>query len=69
MEKTIDKRCKENERGEREREREREREWKKYFVYSQEASVSLKTDVVQLLSVAWENQCVYKYMKDLIIAW
>lgn len=59
MERASDKRCKENEReGERE----------KYFVYSREASVSLKTDVVQLLSVAWENQCVYKYMQDPVIA-
>lgn len=52
----------------RKMQREWEKEREKYFVYLREASVSLKTDVVQLLSVAWENQCVYKYMQGPVIA-
>lgn len=33
----------------------REGEWEKYFVYSRKANVLLKTDVVQLPSVAWKK--------------
>lgn len=50
----------------------RMREWEKEresFVYSREASVSLKTDVVQLLSIVWENYCVYKYIYRVLYNW